>query len=131
MKVIIAGSRHFRDYEFMKRMLDTLFSSKVPEEIISGGQVSIDEKTGEKYGADYLGEQYAAERGIPVKKFKADWATFGLSAGPIRNTRMGEYCTPHEDGCVVFWNKKSKGSGDMVKKAKKYHLKLREVIVSV
>jgi len=78
-----------------------------------------------------LGEKWAAERGIPVKLFLADWDKYGKSGGPLRNTEMGEYCTPYEDGAVVFWNTHSTGSGDIVRKAKKYHLNLREVIVAV
>jgi hypothetical protein len=138
MKVIIAGSRSFDDYELAKERLDFFFSNKKPTEIISGGcsdkkgKLTFTREDGtEVYGADGLGERWAAECGIPVKLFLADWEKYGRSAGPIRNIEMAQYCTPHEDGAVVFWNRHSTGSGDMVKKAKKYHLNLREVIVSV
>jgi hypothetical protein len=138
MKVIIAGSRYFDNYALAKYWLDYFFCNKVPTEIISGGcsdkkgKLTFTREDGtEVYGADGLGERWAADRGIPVTVFLADWDKHGRAAGPIRNTGMGEYCTPHEDGAVVFWNSHSTGSGDMVKKAKKYHLILKEVIVSV
>jgi hypothetical protein len=138
MKVIIAGSRMFDNYVLAKHWLDFFFSNKTPTEIISGGcsdkkgKLTFTREDGtEVYGADGLGERWASERSIPVKVFAADWKRYGKAAGPIRNTDMAQYCTPHEDGAVVFWNGHSTGSGDMVKKAKRYHLKLREVIVSV
>ena len=138
MKVIIAGSRMFDDYELAEERLDFFFSHRHPTEVISGGcsdskgRLTFIREDGTKvYGADGIGEKWASRRGIPVKIFLADWDKYGNSAGPIRNTQMGQYCTPHEDGAVVFWNRRSTGSGDMVRKAKKYHLKLREVIVSV
>jgi hypothetical protein len=138
MKVIIAGSRSFDDYELAEERLDFFFSKQLPTEIISGGcsdkngRLTFTRKDGAKvYGADGIGEKWADRRGIPVKVFLADWKKHGRAAGPIRNSGMGEYCTPHEDGAIVFWNGHSTGSGDMVRKAKKYHLELREVIVSV
>jgi len=50
MKVIVAGSRSFRDYEVLCKVLDEMEITT----IISGGA----------RGADKLGERYAKERGI-------------------------------------------------------------------
>lgn len=136
MKAIIAGSRNFGNYELGKRWLDYFFSNGLPDEIVSGGcsdkkgVLTYTRENGtEVYGADGIGERWAAENGIPVKIFMADWDKHGNAAGPIRNTDMALYLEPEKDGCVVFWNGHSRGSGDMVKKANKFKLRLKEVMV--
>ena len=67
-KVIVAGSRHFDDYPFLCWKLDRLLAQKI-------GDVEI--VCGMARGADSLGEQYAKERGIPIRYFPADWQTLG------------------------------------------------------
>lgn len=125
-KVIIAGSRHMKDYNFLKEKCDSvLLNIKEPIEIVSGKQVTEDKNTGEKWGADYLGELYAAEKGYPVKEFPADWNTFGTKAGPIRNTSLAEYA----DALIVFPRKDSKGSFDMLNKARKKGLLIRNISI--
>lgn len=78
-RVIVAGSRAFEDYAFLASRLDTLLA-KLPErpEIISGAA----------RGADQLGERYASERGLKVRKMHAEWDRFGKPAGMLRNARM-------------------------------------------
>lgn len=111
-KVIIAGSREFNDFNFLKQKLDYLLQNVTDEiEIVSGCA----------RGADLLGEQYAKERGYTIKKFPADWEKHKKAAGYIRNKEMGEYA----NACVVFWMNKSKGSQHMIDIAKSLNLKLR------
>ena len=59
MKVIVAGSRSFRDYEVLCKTLDEMEITT----IISGGA----------RGADRLGERYAKERGISLEQYPAQW----------------------------------------------------------
>lgn len=77
MKTIVAGGRDYRlslsDYHY----LDTLGIT----EVVSGGA----------RGADEGGEAWARSRGIPVKRFPADWRRYGKSAGMIRNGEMADY----------------------------------------
>jgi hypothetical protein len=111
-KLIIAGSRDFNDYEFLKTKLSFLLQYVKEEvEIVSG----------KAKGADLLGERFAKEHGLKIKEFPADWDNFGKRAGYIRNEDMAMYA----NACVVFWKNKSKGSGHMISLAKKYNLKLR------
>lgn len=111
-KVIVAGSREFNDYEFLKEKLNHLLRYVGDEiEIVSGTAK----------GADKLGERFAKEHGYKITEFPANWNKFGLSAGYHRNEEMGKYA----DACVVFWINKSKGSKHMIDIAKKYLLKLR------
>jgi len=114
MKVIIAGSRGFSDYELLKAELNILIHHKKVEEVVSGTA----------NGADKLGEKWAKEYSFNVKQFPADWNKFGKRAGYIRNEEMAKYATH----CVVFWDGKSKGSKHMIDLAKKYNL-ITEVIL--
>lgn len=128
MKVIIAGGRHFKDYQFLSKKCD-FYLSRIKDdiEIVSGGQVTIDEKTGEKYGADYLGEEYAKERGYRIKKFPANWNLHGKKAGPVRNWQMGKYCNQPEDCLIAFWDGESRGTKNMIETAKELKLNTRTV----
>lgn len=82
-KVIIAGSRHYTNYEFVKKTVDGFLAVAgiEVEEIVSGGA----------RGVDALGERYAQEHGYPLKRFSADWGLYGRAAGSIRNKQMAEY----------------------------------------
>lgn len=124
-RVVVAGGRDFRDYHFLADKLDKIlwnFGDQL--EIVTGGQVSEDRDTGEKYGADYLAEYYGrCERHCAVKTFPPDWDNLGKKAGPIRNRQMAEY----GEYLVAFWDGKSKGTGGMIELAKEYGLKIRIV----
>jgi len=113
MKVIIAGSRTFNDYESLKAELNILIQHSKVEEVVSGTA----------YGADKLGGKWAKEYGFKIKKFPANWDLYGKSAGFRRNEAMAKYATH----CVVFWDGVSKGSKHMIELAKKYNLKLKIV----
>lgn len=76
--------------------------------------------SGTAQGADTLGEKYAYQKSIPVKKFPALWGKYGLKAGPIRNGEMATYA----DACIVIWDGESRGSFNMIKQAKAQGLKL-------
>lgn len=112
MKIIIAGSRHFNNYELLKKYCNRVLSNVKEEiEIVSGTAI----------GADKLGEQYALEMGYKLSRFPADWGTFGKAAGAIRNQEMAEY----SDALIAFWDGRSRGTLDMINKAKKFKLKVR------
>lgn len=114
-RVIVAGSRSFKDYDLMKRSLNRIFSNiKTPIEIVSGTA----------NGADKLGERYADENGLYVKLMPAEWTKHQRKAGPIRNEEMAKYVAPN-GGCVIFWDGVSAGTKQMIKIARKYKLKLR------
>lgn len=111
MKVIIAGSREFDDYETLCRVCDYMLQNQNLVEIVSGTA----------NGADKLGERYARERGYNVTRFPADWDAYGKSAGYRRNVKMAEYA----DAAIIFWNGRSKGTRHMIDIAKTHKLKLK------
>lgn len=111
-KLIVAGSREFNNYDFLKQKLEFLLKNITEEiEIVSG----------RAKGADLLGEKFAKEMGYNIKEFVPDWDNLGKKAGILRNRDMAEYA----DACVVFWMNKSKGTANMIDEAKKRNLKLR------
>lgn len=105
MKVIIAGSRNFNNYELLKNTLIPFIIENNIEEIVSGGAK----------GADKLGILFGNQMHIPVKIFYPDWEKYGKSAGIIRNHQMGDYA----DYLIAFWDGKSHGTKDMIEYMKK------------
>lgn len=111
MKVIIAGSRTFNNFNLLKEKCDNILSSQGDIEIVSGTA----------NGADKLGEKYAKEKGYKIKQFVPKWDLFGKSAGYKRNEEMAEYA----DALIVFWDGVSKGSKHMIDLANKHKLNIR------
>jgi len=129
MKLIIAGSRYFTNYDLLKEKLDYYLSNaKPPIEIISGrcstGTETFRTKDHIKvFGADGLGERYAEEKGYKVHPFPANWK-LGKSAGPRRNEDMARIATH-----LIAFHSGSAGTQNMIDTAVKYGLKVRVVEV--
>ena len=115
-KVIIAGGRHFNDYELLKEKCDYYLQHKLQE-----GRVVI--ISGHATGADFLGERYAQERGLSIDAHSADWNQHGRAAGPIRNAEMAEVA----DALIAFWDGVSRGTKNMIDTAKSKGLKVAVV----
>lgn len=103
MRVLVCGSRHFNDMVLLTRVLDDITISEVIE--------------GEARGADTLARTWAELRGIPVRKFPADWNKHGKAAGPIRNKQMLDEGKP--DLVVAFLAPDSRGTKNMIDQATK------------
>lgn len=112
IKVIIAGTRDFNDYAFLKRNLDYFLQG------INPNNEEIEIVSGNARGADKLGERYAKEHNLPVKLFPANWDKYGKRAGYLRNQEMANY----SDMLIAFWDEKSKGTKHMIDIAKKQGL---------
>lgn len=117
-RIIIAGSRTFSDYELLKRETDKVMMHVEMPVIVSGGA----------RGADTLGERYAKEHGVKLIRFLAEWEKDGVKAGYIRNTRMAEYASKTSAGILLaFWNGRSRGTRDMIDKARQRGMKVHIV----
>ena len=114
MKAVVAGGRDFKDYKLLKETLDS-FQQEYGNitEVVSGGA----------RGSDKLGEQYANENNIPIKRFVPDWEGLGKKAGHVRNRQMGDYAKEHGGMLVAFWDNQSKGTKGMIDYATKIGLK--------
>ena len=119
MKIIIAGSRGFKDYQSLKTQCDVIiadyrsaipYSARSSIKIISGGA----------RGADSLGEKYAHEKGFECLVMPADWDKYGKRAGYLRNAQMAEVA----DALIAFWDGTSRGTWSMIELARKGGLKV-------
>lgn len=106
MRVIIAGSRTFgpRRAEVLEAIdaCDQLGTIRITEVISGCAQ-----------GVDKIGEEWAIDHGIHIRRFPADWDTHGKSAGPIRNREMAR----HAEAVILIWDGTSRGSADMLRAA--------------
>ena len=112
MRVIIAGGRDFLDYEKLKEYCDKILSDIEYITIVSG----------KARGADTLGERYQKERNLQLKEYPAEWDIYDKAAGGIRNEKMAK----NADMLIAFWDGKSSGTEDMIRRARREKL---EVVV--
>jgi hypothetical protein len=98
MKVIIAGSRTFTDYQFLCQVL-------APErhritQVLTGGA----------RGAELLGYRWAWKHAVKHQLFRADWERCGKVAGVRRNHQMAQA----GDVLVVFGDGPSPGTAHLI-----------------
>lgn len=113
MRVLVCGGRKFFNKVLFRGEMNMLHADINITLIIHGGA----------NGADWLAKYWAASVGIPSEQYKADWAGQGRSAGPRRNAIMLRESRP--DLVVAFPG--GSGTADMVKKAKKAGVKVKEI----
>lgn len=102
MKAIIAGSRTITFYGILEEAMINCYNKNCWKitEVVSGGAKGI----------DTLGEIWAENNNIPIKRFPAEWAKYRKAAGHIRNVQMAHY----GDILIAVWNG-SPGTADMIK----------------
>lgn len=109
MKTIIAGSRSITNYDDVLGI------------VADSGFVITEVVSGRAKGVDRIGEQIANDYNIlPIKEFPADWDRYSLAAGKLRNAQMAEYA----DALIAIWDGYSKGTRDMIDRAKRRGLKV-------
>lgn len=111
MKVLVCGGRTYGDGNAISVELSSIPDG--PHVLIHGGCT----------GADTLASRIARELGWRVVQYEADWS-LGASAGPRRNQLMLDH-NP-DIGLVIAFGGGS-GTADMVKRAKKAGLAVRQV----
>lgn len=115
MRILICGSRHFNDYERLKK--------EVLNALPIGDHINTRVISGHARGADTLGERLAGEMGWGLDVFPADWGTYGNRAGPIRNAQMLREGKP--DMVVAFRGPNSRGTQNMINQAEKAGIETR------
>jgi len=114
MKVLVCGDRHWTDRESIQRELES----------IDGISVVVH---GAAKGADSIAADIAHEMELGVDSYPAQWGRYGRGAGPIRNQQMLDEGRP--DLVLAFHRNlsSSKGTKDMVTRAKKAGIKVRVI----
>jgi hypothetical protein len=115
MKILVCGSRVFND----KRKFNDVLAPYLKE---YGSDLEI--ITGMAKGADHFAWLFAYHYDLITHKFPADWDNNGKAAGPIRNQQMIDEGRP--DLVIAFPVGESRGTYDMIKRARKHNI---EVIV--
>jgi hypothetical protein len=108
MKTIIAGSRTVTDLMHVIKAIKNCGFEVT--EVVSGCA----------NGVDTLGEEWAALSEVPIARFPANWKKHGKAAGPIRNGEMAMYA----EALIAVWDGKSRGTRDMIAKAKLRNLRV-------
>jgi len=108
VKTIVAGSRTIKDKSLVAYVIKR--SGFKITEVVSG----------RAKGVDTLGEEVAHDLGVSVKPFPANWNKHGKAAGYIRNQEMADYA----EALIAIWDGKSRGTRDMISRAKKKGLKV-------
>ena len=114
--VLICGGRDFTDEQFLEDKLLEYF-----DENLKGCYIRIIH--GNAKGADKLAGKFADKYDLFVISYPAKWNLYGLRAGPIRNQQMLDEGEP--DVVLAFPTPKSKGTWDMVNRAKKAGVKVK------
>ena len=107
-RVVIAGCRWYDSFEEAEKFLDACLWHLMQ-------RYSIVVLSGAARGADYLGERYAAARGLIVERHPARWERYKRGAGHVRNEEMAEL----SDLVICFWDGKSRGTKSMIDCAKR------------
>lgn len=119
IKAVVAGSRGFTDYDFFMKIMYDLFQHFPDCELISGKAPT---------GPDNMAIEFAKEYGLICHEYPARWNDLGVpnvrikftvkgrqynaNAGHDRNQIMAEL----SDFYIVFWDGKSPGTRDMLKR---------------
>lgn len=122
MRVIIAGSRTFNNYKFLKANCLKIFR-QLKAEGYDTKRETLEIISGTARGTDRLGEQFAEEFNLKVVRFPADW-NLGKKAGFIRNRQMALYAKEDNGVLIAFWDGVSKGTKSMINLANKHGLRV-------
>jgi hypothetical protein len=106
-RVLICGDRNWRNEEVIAAFVARL---PIGALVIHGGC----------QGADLIAGGAALARGLPTIRMDAPWQAFGKRAGPVRNQWMLDYAQPDEVHAFHDNIAQSRGTADMVARARRY-----------
>ena len=138
MRIIIAGGRDFNNYNLLEKSCLSIIKQLNKEEYNTNNIKII---SGRAKGADQLGEEFGKAHKFNIEYFPADWnnleaepclvrtnqyGEYNVVAGMNRNRERAKYTSedPEIGILIAFWDKKSKGTKNMIKLAKEYGLKV-------
>ena len=108
MRVLVTGSRNYTSRKSIKNALERVTNGYNRKDItLVHGACST--------GADAIADSIAVEKGWKIERYPAQWHKHGKAAGPIRNSEMAD---AGADVCLAFPMEGSRGTFDMIKKAR-------------
>lgn len=111
---LICGGRHFADDQMFDNVMGDLIRIRgVPSKVVHGGAD----------GTDKMAGVWATKFAIDCTVEKAEWNTYGRSAGPRRNQKMLDDHKP--DFGVAFPG--GHGTADMVRRLKAAGIDMAEI----
>lgn len=148
MRVLVCGGRDFgklsppdrpdmeekrKEYRFLMSKLDW-FAFQHSEYADDEGNwlpTDIEIISGCATGADSVAIDWGVVNWCKIHEFPADWEKYGRAAGPIRNQQMLDEGKP--DAVLAFHNDltNSRGTADMLARARKAKIPLIEVYSSM
>jgi hypothetical protein len=114
MRVIVCGSRDWRDYARVREVLDTLLAQRGPFVLVHGACAT---------GADSIARAWGVGV-VQLEPHAADWKGLGNGAGPARNEVMASLGA---DLLLAFWDGRSRGTRDMIRRAVAHGIPVRIV----
>jgi hypothetical protein len=115
MKAIIAGGRFITEEQVREALSLCPWTNQITQVITGRCLPRFDRKRRVMVSADYWGEVWAKEQGLPVDPHPALWGVHGkFTAGPIRNGEMVALA----DALLLVWDGSSNGSTNVLKQAK-------------
>ena len=113
MVILVCGGRTYNNKDKVNEVLSSIHKEKPITVLIHGAAK----------GADTLAGYWARENGIKEKQYPALWNTHGKAAGIMRNQKMLD--DNKVDLVIAFPG--GKGTADMVERAKKANIEVREI----
>lgn len=117
-RIIVCGSRGWHDRQ---RIASRLFDVPVTSLIVVGYNPERDTPK----GADRLAYQEAQKLGLRLEPHPALWDVHGKKAGFVRNEEMAERGAAL---CIAFWDGRSTGTFDMMKRAERHAIPVEVVM---
>jgi len=123
-RVLVCGGQNYENESFVWHVLDTLHNESPISLLIHGacGWNADSSMQRPMTGADAWADGWAIARQVPKQRCPASWTSLGRAAGPIRNTQMLRH---NPDLVIAFPG--SRGTADMVRKARKAGIRVIEV----
>ena len=113
MVILVCGGRTYNNKDKVNEVLSSIHK-ETPISVLIHGAAK---------GADTLAGCWARENGIKEKQYPALWNTHGKAAGIMRNQKMLD--DNKVDLVIAFPG--GKGTADMVERAKKANIEVREI----
>jgi hypothetical protein len=120
---LVGGTRDCDDAALVKRHLDRLTKKYKVVLVVTGANI---DKSGRTWQADpdRLAKEWAFKCGDwpAVRLFYAEWFRRGSAAGPLRNEDMVRglvEAKADRKGAVFFWDGKSPGTRDTIRRCEK------------